>query len=129
MYHGKKLRSLVSQSKRLYTDDVGEKDWLQDFETGHDRLRVHFVTDHGGVVRVVVIQYEAYIDGQWHAIVRYDEAHGFFHKDVMSPASSQEKIIQPAPDKAKALLAAITEIKQNWREYRRKYEASYHEKH
>jgi hypothetical protein len=49
---------------------MGEKQWLQDFETGLDRLRIRFVVEQGKVTKIVVIQYEAYIDGQWRAIVR-----------------------------------------------------------
>lgn len=70
---------------------MAEKFWLHDFETGLDRLRVHFVTERGRVIAIVVIQYEAYIDGEWRAIVRFDEAHGYFHRDVMSPEGAQEK--------------------------------------
>lgn len=55
-----------------------EEFWIQDFETGRDRLRVHFVTERGEVKSILVIQHEAYVDRKWHAIVRYDEAHGFF---------------------------------------------------
>ena len=41
-----------------------EKFWIQDFETGIDRLRVHFKTERGQVKSIVIIQYEAYIDGK-----------------------------------------------------------------
>lgn len=40
--------------------------------------------------------YEAYIDGEWRAIVRYDEAHGYYHKDVMTPFFGQTKFAQSA---------------------------------
>jgi len=65
---------------------MGEKFWIQDFETSLDRLRIHFITEHGRVVAILVIQYEAYIDGEWRAVVRFDEAHGYYHRDVMSPS-------------------------------------------
>lgn len=57
---------------------MGEKFWIQDFDTGVDRLRIHFITEHGKVVFTIVIQYEAYVDGNWQPIVRFDEAHVFF---------------------------------------------------
>ncbi len=71
---------------------MGDKQWLYEFNQQLDRIRVHFIVEGGRVTDVVVIQYEAYIDGQWHAIVRFDEAHNFFHRDIMSPGGEQKKI-------------------------------------
>ncbi|MFQ5858686.1 MAG: hypothetical protein ACE5LU_24050 [Anaerolineae bacterium] len=106
---------------------MGEKFWIQDFETGLDRLRVHFVTERGQVKAIVVIQYEAYIDGKWRPIVRFDEAHGYFHRDVMSPTGEQEKTAKPGSDKGLALTQAIEDIKRQWRSYRKAYEDEYYE--
>jgi len=103
-----------------------EKFWVQDFETGRDRLRVHFRTTHGQVESIIVIQYEAYIDGKWRPIVRFDEAHGFFHRDVMSPTGEQQKIFQAVSDKNLALTEALAHIKQFWRDYRKVYEDEYY---
>jgi hypothetical protein len=105
---------------------MGEKFWIQDFETGLDRLRVRFTTERGQVKSISVIQYEAYIDGEWRAIVRFDQAHGFFHRDMMSPTGEQQKIAQPAIDKKLALTQAIQDIKQYWRYYRKAYEDKYY---
>jgi hypothetical protein len=107
---------------------MGEKFWIQDFETGLDRLRVHFTTEHGQVESILVIQYEAYIDGKWRAIVRFDEAHGFFHQDVISPTGEQQKVAQPVRDRKLALTEAIEDIKRYWRSYRKTYEEKYYEK-
>jgi len=105
---------------------MGERFWLQDFETGLDRLRVHFVTERGQVKSIAVIQYEAYIDGQWRAIVRFDEAHGFFHQDILSPEGEQQKIAHTSLDRKLALTEAIADIKRHWRHYRQVYEDQYH---
>lgn len=107
---------------------MGEKYWIQDFETGLDRLRVHFVIEHGQVETIVIIQYEAYIDGQWRAIVRFDEAHGFFHRDIMFPSGEQTKIAELTEDKGVALTQAIGDIKRHWRSYRKAYEDKYYGK-
>ncbi|MGH7598151.1 MAG: DUF7718 family protein [bacterium] len=105
---------------------MNEKFWIQDFETGLDRLRVNFTTERGQVQAILVIQYEAYIDGKWRPIVRFDEAHGFFHRDVLSPTGRQQKIFQLASDKSLALTDAVTHIKQFWRSYRKTYEDEYY---
>lgn len=106
---------------------MGEKSWVYDFGTGRDRLRVHFTTKHGQVEIIAVIQYEAYIDGAWRAIVRFDEAHGFFHQDIMAPTGKQRKIAWPSSNKKRALTEAIQDIKRHWRSYRRAYEDKYNE--
>jgi len=107
---------------------VGEKYWIQDFETHLDRLRIHFITEGGEVKTIRVVQYEAYIDGEWRPIVRFDEAHGFFHRDIISPIGHQQKLAQPAQDKGVALTEAIAEIKRQWRFYRKSYEDKYYGK-
>lgn len=107
---------------------MGEKFWIQDFETLVDRLRIHFITESGRVKSIIVIQYEAYIDGKWHPIVRFDEVHGFFHRDVMSPTGEQKKTAWSTSEKGIALTEAIAEIKQQWRVYRKVYEDKYYGK-
>lgn len=89
---------------------------------------MRFTTERGQVKSISVIQYEAYIDGKWRAIVRFDEAHGFFHRDVMSPTGEQQKIAQSVFDKELALTEAIEDVKQHWRTYRKTYEGKYYGK-
>ena len=86
-----------------------------------DRLRVKATKIRGRVVSFVV-QYEAFIQGQWRAIVRYDNAHRFAHKDILHPDGSADK--QPL-DFASLNLAftfAIQDLKSLWRWYRYGYE-------
>ncbi|NUO80467.1 hypothetical protein HUU05_10355 [candidate division KSB1 bacterium] len=104
---------------------MGERFWIQDFETGLDRLRVHFTTDRGQVVAIIVIQYEAYIDGKWRPVVRFDETHGFFHRDVVSPSGEQQKTPIAVDDRSEALAKALYEIRQLWRTYRKTFEDEY----
>ena len=75
-----------------------------------------------------MIQSEAYIDGQWRAIVRFDEAHGFFHRDILFPSGDQEKTAEPAEDKGLALTQAIEDIKRHWRSYRKTFEVKHYDK-
>lgn len=57
---------------------------------GQDRLRIRIETTKGGV-KYFAVQYESLVDEEWAAIVRYDLAHGFFHRDVMTPKGEKEK--------------------------------------
>ncbi|HHH52112.1 MAG TPA: hypothetical protein ENK91_00495, partial [Bacteroidetes bacterium] len=55
-----------------------------------ERLRVRMIIEKGIIV-ALVYQYESYINGKWDVIVRYDTAHGFFHRDVLYPNGVKEK--------------------------------------
>ena len=57
---------------------------------GFDRLRIRIETVKGEV-KYFVVQYEALLKEEWIPIVRYDLAHGFFHRDVMMPKGEKEK--------------------------------------
>jgi hypothetical protein len=105
---------------------MGEKFWIQDLATGLDRIRIHFLTERGEVVSIVVIQYEAYIDGKWRALVRFDEAHGFFHRDVIFPTGEQEKTPLPFADKSQTLNETLAHLKKFWRTYRQQFEEEYY---
>jgi hypothetical protein len=55
-----------------------------------DRLRLHFRKDKGRIIDLM-LQYEALINDQWVVIVRYDCAHGFFHRDLLHPNGIRKK--------------------------------------
>ena len=80
--------------------------WL----SAYDRLRQKLTAEKGQVIRFVV-QYEAYIERTWRAIVRYDAAHGYFHKDVIHPDGSTRKTRLPAVGFAEALTQAELDMK------------------
>jgi hypothetical protein len=86
---------------------MDDKQWLYEFNPQLDRIRVHFIVEGCQVSDVVVVQYEGHIDGQWQAILRFDETHGFFHRDIMSPGGEQNKSVLSVTDKNQALTLAI----------------------
>jgi hypothetical protein len=45
-----------------------------------DRIWVHFVVEGDHLTDAVLDKYESHIDGQWQAIVRFDEAHWYGHR-------------------------------------------------
>ncbi len=51
---------------------------------GDERIRIRITVENGKVIDIVV-QFETLIEGKWYAIVRYDCAHGFFHRNVLYP--------------------------------------------
>lgn len=56
----------------------------------NDRLRIKIEILDGQVIYFVV-QYETLVIEKWQAVVRYDMAHGFFHKDTMNPKGEETK--------------------------------------
>jgi hypothetical protein len=100
---------------------MGEKYFfvlLDDF--GLDRLRIRIETTRGGV-KYFVVQYETVILDEWIAIVRYDLAHGFFHRDVMMPNGEKEKQSINIINLEDALNYAQQDLKDRWEFYKERY--------
>ena len=89
-------------------------------EAQRDRYR-HFHRTERGQVVLFRVQYEALIEQQWVAIVRYDTAHGVPHRDVMHPDGSQTKEQFPHYSRAHVLTMGQRDIRQNWRTYRARH--------
>lgn len=53
-------------------------------------IRVRYVKDRARILHFVV-QLEAYIEGAWAVITRYDTAHQFVHRDDLKPDGTQIK--------------------------------------
>ncbi|MGE0019415.1 MAG: hypothetical protein AB7S72_07100 [Draconibacterium sp.] len=86
----------------------------------NDRIRVRFSKEAGEIIDLV-IQYEALIKGKWTAIVRYDCAHGFFHRDLMHPNGDKEKKVIDAPDLKYAFTFARQDLEDKWEWYREQF--------
>lgn len=86
-----------------------------------DRFRYYHRLARGQIVRFR-IQYEAFIEGEWKAIVRYDTAHGWPHRDILHPDGTQDKQDFLGHSAAEALTIGERDIKANWKYYRSVYE-------
>jgi len=85
-----------------------------------DRIRVRFEKDKGEILDLI-IQYEALINGKWAAIVRYDCAHGFFHRDLLHPNGDKEKKAIEVPDLKYAFTFAKQDLEDKWDWYKEQY--------
>jgi len=90
-------------------------------ESDRDRYRLYCATESGQVA-IFRVQYEAFIDGRWQPIVRYDTAHGFPHRDLLHPDRPGEKTEYRGHDNAEVLTLGQEDIKRNWQTYRAQYE-------
>ena len=68
-----------------------------------------------------MIQYETLINGKWISIVRYDCAHGFFHRDLMFPDGRKEKQAIVIRNLEDAVLYAEQDIIDHWKIYKQHY--------
>lgn len=101
---------------------MGEKSFVVPLgESDRDRYRLYCMTEKGQV-NIFRIQYEAFIDGKWRPIIRYDTAHGFSHRDLLHPNRSPEKTKYPGRSNAEVLTLGQEDIKRNWQAYREQYE-------
>ena len=86
----------------------------------NDRLRIQFISDKGRITDLM-IQYEAIVEDRWTPIVRYDCAHGFFHRDILNPDGSQEKKDYQMDNLNVAFSFARQDLEDKWEWYKENY--------
>ncbi|KPV64615.1 MAG: hypothetical protein AOA66_0048 [Candidatus Bathyarchaeota archaeon BA2] len=84
------------------------------------RIRVRIARERRNVVDFVVqLEVEAK-HGEWKAVVRYNYAHGFPHRDLIHANGTEEKETIPIKDLDKVVVYAINDLKQKWEVYVRR---------
>ena len=86
-------------------------------------LRVMFESEGGLIVRFVVqLECRFAKEGEWVAVVRYDTAHGYAHRDIMHPYKKEEKIEMSVQDYNEAFTIAMNDVVGKRNDYRRRCE-------
>ncbi len=67
------------------------------------------------------VQLEIFLNNKWHAVVRYDTAHGFAHRDLINLRGKVVKTPLFNQDWNDALTFAEYDLKTNWRYYRQRF--------
>lgn len=67
------------------------------------------------------VQYETEINDVWYPVVRYDTAHGFAHRDLMSLKGSVKKTPLFNQDYNDALTFAENDLKSNLKYYKKRF--------
>ena len=93
---------------------MGETLFVRDLDE-RSRIRVAFET-RGKDVLWFVAQLEVCIKDDWQAVVRYDTAHGFAHRDELYPDGSVNKV-ELNMDFAAALTFAQRDMQRNYEVY------------
>src|SRR5205823_5744893 len=66
------------------------RDWLMRLDSPEARIRCGYKR-HGKYILQFMVQLEILHEGTWQAVVRYDNAHGFCHRDTLHPDGTQDK--------------------------------------
>lgn len=85
-----------------------------------DRLRESHIRRKQKIVSFTV-QYETRWRRQWFAVVRYDTAHGFAHRDLYDIQGNALKTPLFILDYNHALTFAESDLRTNWRLYRERF--------
>lgn len=100
---------------------MGETEYVHEFVQGEERRRLRLFTSRGKLIELLV-QYETFLDGQWLAVFRYDNYHGFIHKDILD---AKGNVIKKVPlgevGYRTAVEMAIEDIEANWREHKKEF--------
>lgn len=84
------------------------------------RIRVSYRRAGRQIVRFTV-QLEIVHDGAWTPVVRYDNAHGFCHRDAIHVDGSQDKTLTHIGDANATFTAAIDDLKRSWEAQRARF--------
>ncbi len=87
----------------------------------------HFHQITKGRVEQFTIQLETFVKGKWVAVVRYDTAHGFAHRDLIYFNGRKEKKAIHL-DFNEAITFADQDIRENWERYISNFLRESHEK-
>jgi hypothetical protein len=100
---------------------MGEKDYLKYLDRNATaRVRMRIVAVRGQVLQFVV-QLEILVQDTWREVVRYDNAHGYAHRDQIDARGNAMKTRLPAVDAPAALGVAVDDIENRWEWYRDRF--------
>ena len=86
-----------------------------------DCRRRHKHTHFKGKIISFTVQLEIRYKDSWYAVIRYDTAHGFAHRDFIHPKGEIDKTPLFLQDYNEALIFAENDLKNNWELYREKF--------
>ena len=96
--------------------DIKQREFVRRY-TDTVRVRQSYLL-HKGKILEFVIQLEIYIKNKWFAVVRYDTAHGYPHRDYLHPDGRVDKTPLFCSTYNEALTFAEEDIKNNWELYK-----------
>jgi hypothetical protein len=92
--------------------EVTIRSWMVDIVPDEVRLRCSYHRRRKRIVHYTV-QLEIQRSRQWHAVVRYDNAHGFCHRDTIHADGTQEKTAVYYGNANETFTRAIADLQDN----------------
>ncbi len=75
----------------------------------------------GKRVQQFTVQLEIRLGETWHPVVRYDNAHGFCHRDTLHPDGTQDKTALFVGDVNATFTFAIEDLRATWEAHRSRF--------
>jgi hypothetical protein len=97
-----------------------ERKWFIRVAPGEAQIRCSLERLKGWVLKFTA-QLEILHEENWTPAVRYDNAHGFCHRNTLHADGSQDKIGVFIRDTNEIFTHAIAELKANWETHRDRY--------
>ena len=97
-----------------------KRHWFVELAANEARLRCSYVR-RGKTVERFTTQLEIRVGDQWIAVVRYDNAHGFCHRDAIHPDGTQDKTRVFVGDVNATFTFAIDDLRVHWEAHRARY--------
>lgn len=91
-------------------------EYVQELPGGTARVRRFFIKDRN-TVTTLTLQLEAWDEGSWKPVRRYDDAHGHPHLDLMDRSGNEYKKEWLHCSRNEALTLAQTDFRENWEQY------------
>jgi hypothetical protein len=97
-----------------------ERLWVQELAPDRVRLRCQY-KQKGKSILQYTVQLETLHDGLWKLIVRFDNAHGFCHRDTIHPDGTQEKTPMFIGTASETFTWALKEAQTSWEAHVSRY--------
>jgi hypothetical protein len=96
------------------------REWVQELLPEQVRMRCWYKR-RGKRIMQYTVQLEALHQGTWHPVVRFDNAHGFCHRDDIHPDGTQEKTAMFVGDANDTFTRAVKEVQATWEIHRNRF--------
>ena len=97
------------------------REWFIHVAPQEARIRCAYQR-RGQRVEQFTVQLEILHLGDWRPVVRYDNAHGFCHRDTLHPDGSQDKTRVFVGDVNETFTHAIEELRANWKAHQARFQ-------
>ena len=97
-----------------------EREWVYELLPHEVRVRCRYKRQ-ARLIAEFTVQLEIQYNDYWRPIVRFDNAHGFCHRDDMHFDGSQSKTVLMVGDVNETFTKAIEEMHEHWETHRNRF--------